>query len=99
MRIFCLFTCIFLFWESVAQASENERYKAIPLGGGASVFIIDTREGHIWTWVNEGRSAAPSGSNNQIRYQGNVSQKKTIEPHAGMHERLPAPTSPKSERY
>ena len=56
-----------------AHASDNERYKAFPMLGGGTVFIIDTKDGHIWTWTNIGGSnLSSSGNNSQILYRGNV---------------------------
>ena len=39
-----------------AHAADNGRYQAIPLDGeaasrgGSRVLIIDSQEGHVWTW-------------------------------------------------
>jgi len=65
--------CVF-FFPCFSNASENERYKAIPIGGGGgNVFILDTREGHIWRWSGAGQAQANSaGINPSISYQGNV---------------------------
>ncbi len=76
-RTICLGICtsglVLLLMESSAFATENERYKAIPIGMGGYVFIIDTREGHIWTWNNVGGGqTSPSGGNPKVVYQGNV---------------------------
>lgn len=61
--------------NSVAFASENERYKAIPMAAGGYVFILDTREGHAWTWSSGGTGgASANGVNPHIVYQGNVRQ-------------------------
>lgn len=41
---------------SAAHAADTMRYQAVPLEGegaargGHRVFIIDTHEGHVWTW-------------------------------------------------
>lgn len=41
---------------TAADAGETGRYQAVPLEsegharGGSRVFIIDTQDGHIWTW-------------------------------------------------
>ena len=32
-----------------SACADVERYRPVPLGGGL-VFILDTREGHAWTW-------------------------------------------------
>ena len=53
--------------------AENERYKAIPMASGGFVFILDTREGHAWTWTNSlPGEASKNGENPRITYQGNV---------------------------
>lgn len=61
------------FWHGSASASENERYKAIPASPGGPILIIDTKEGHLWTWNNNGvEETDAAGVNPRIRYQGNV---------------------------
>ena len=61
------------FWHDSASASENERYKAIPASPGGPILIIDTKEGHLWTWNNNGvEETDAAGVNPRIRYQGNV---------------------------
>lgn len=51
-----------------AHAADNGRYQAIPLDGeaasrgGSRVLIIDSQEGHVWTWSgNELISDSSSG--------------------------------------
>ena len=50
-----------------AYAAEAGRYQAVPLEsegngrGGSRVFIIDTQDGHIWTW--SGNELVGSGGN------------------------------------
>lgn len=61
--------------------ADVERYRPVPLGGGL-VFILDTREGHAWTWQSSipgGVSA--SGETPRITYQGNV--RKNMRPSQG----------------
>ena len=78
---------------AAAQASggsiDDGRYEAFPLagvlgskgGGGGRVFILDTREGHVWIWSENELITAPDGSR---RYgAGFVYQGK-----------LPSPTQP-----
>lgn len=61
------------FWHGSVSASENERYKAIPASPGGPILIIDTKEGHLWTWNNNGvEETDAAGVNPRIRYQGNV---------------------------
>lgn len=73
---FFLISCVIglcLLVSAKSAFAENERYKAFPIIGGGSVFIIDTKEGHIWTWSNTGSSnASSSGKNDNILYQGNI---------------------------
>lgn len=60
-------------------ASENGRYQAEVIQGGATpqVMLLDTRDGHFWTW-----SQTIRGSDQQLRYQGRlrpgVSEGETI---------------------
>lgn len=62
-----------LWGPAVSHASENERYKALPIANGGYVFILDTREGHAWTWTSAGQGqVSPSGVNPHFVYQGNV---------------------------
>ena len=80
--------CTFLV--SAAEASENERYKAIPASPGGPILIIDTKEGHLWTWNNSGvEETDTAGVNPRIRYQGNV-RKNMISP------KKPASVSPQN---
>ena len=68
-----------------AMAGEEGRYRAIVLQeGGASnnsatlapkVFIMDTRDGHMWTWEQNSRITTPRGGltfGNALIYQGRV---------------------------
>lgn len=58
---------------STPSFADVERYLAVPLGGGSSVFILDTREGHVWTWTNAGQGQVGAGGvNPHFTYQGNV---------------------------
>lgn len=64
-----------------AHAADNGRYQAIPLDaeaasrGGSRVLIIDSQEGHVWTWSgNELISDSGSGRRYGAAfiYQGKV---------------------------
>lgn len=64
-----------------AHAADNGRYQAIPLEGeaaargGSRVLIIDSQEGHVWTWSgNELISDSGSGRRYGAAfiYQGKV---------------------------
>ncbi len=68
-----------------AGASEDGRYRAIVLHEGGSsnnsatlapkVFIIDSRDGHMWTWEQNSRITSPKGKmsfGNALIYQGQV---------------------------
>lgn len=86
------------FWAAPVQASDNERYKAIPMASGGYVFIIDTREGHAWTWNSAGQGqASPSGSNPRIVYQGNV--RTNMSPPKKLPAEPSVPSSPQPERF
>jgi hypothetical protein len=88
----CLFCTCGLFLFSTAAAADNERYKAIPLAAGGYVFILDTLEGHAWTWSNAGPGqAGPSGSNPRIVYQGNVRRNMTPPKAANTPPAAPVP--------
>ena len=56
-----------VLFVTVAYAAETGRYQAVPLEsegnarGGNRVLIIDTQEGHVWTW--SGNELVGSGSN------------------------------------
>jgi len=70
-KILALAVMVAALASSNVWASDNERYKAVPLGaGGASIFIIDTREGHMWVWTNQ----ISTKESPNIRYEGNVRQ-------------------------
>ena len=63
-----------LFVLSPQVKADVERYMALPLGGGY-VFILDTREGHAWTWTSSiPGDAKKNGVNPKLTYQGNVRQ-------------------------
>lgn len=55
-----------------SACADVERYRPVPLGGGL-VFILDTREGHAWTWQQSlPGNVSSSGESSRIIYQGNV---------------------------
>jgi len=69
-EIFLIYTCLLgalILLPAGQTSAENERYKAIRMASGGFVFILDTREGHVWMWNN----ALPfkKGKNLQISYQ------------------------------
>ena len=59
-----------LFLPYPSFANDYERYQAVPLGSGG-IFIIDSKDGHVWTWSNRGGHAA-NGKSLSIEYQGSV---------------------------
>ena len=83
------------FWHDPASASENERYKAIPASPGGPILIIDTKEGHLWTWNNNGvEETDAAGVNPRIRYQGNVRKNIFVpKPSLSFPDNCPAPKS------
>lgn len=81
-KYFFLLIVSFVFLDDLSVfASENERYRAFPMATGGYVFILDTREGHIWTWSNTGpEQVSSSGQNPRILYQGNIRKNMTVPP-------------------
>ncbi len=70
---------LLLILAGTALSAENRRYRALPLGG-ESVFILDTRDGHMWLWRGAGDTRVKaSGENPSVLYQGNV-QKNVAPP-------------------
>lgn len=58
--------------QPLPACADVERYRPIPLGGGL-VFILDTREGHAWTWQSSiAGGVSAGGETPRIIYQGNV---------------------------
>lgn len=67
-----------------AEADENRRYQAVVLldaGKSAQsgslhprVFVLDTRDGHMWTWEEKARVGGTKGTRfgTVITYQGRV---------------------------
>lgn len=72
---------VLLVLPPIADAHE-ERYQAVVINEGArggqtgqlrpKVFIIDTQEGHMWTWMENviGSGSAPLGT--VLTYQGQL---------------------------
>jgi hypothetical protein len=54
---------------SALSAQAQPRYQAVVIQEGTAprVFILDTREGHLWTWTENLR-----GADQELRYQGRV---------------------------
>lgn len=63
-----ILSCLFL--PNPSFANDYERYKAVAFGNGG-IFIIDTKEGHTWTWSNRGDYTV-DGHTLSLEYQGNV---------------------------
>ncbi|MCB1876652.1 MAG: hypothetical protein KDH88_11820 [Chromatiales bacterium] len=67
-----------------AWAAEDGRYQALLVGGeaggagasgGGRVFIIDSRDGHFWTWVDSDVVPGQNGRlrvGSVLRYQGRL---------------------------
>ncbi len=81
-----------LLWSGSLLAGEDGRYQAVVLHtAGASsgtgsispkVFILDTRDGHMWTWEQNARVQRKKGGltfGNLLTYQGQLRPGK----HAG----------------
>lgn len=84
-RAFCTCALLLLLGTSGTGVAAEGRYRAIVLHeGGASnnsatlapkVFIIDSRDGHLWTWEQNSRLNSPKGGltfGNALIYQGRV---------------------------
>jgi len=52
-----------------SPASAFERYQAVVIQEGPSprVFLLDTRDGHMWSW-----SETIRGSDQELRYEGKL---------------------------
>lgn len=82
MKILLAWAALFgAAWNMAASAADIGRYQAIPLEGeaaargGSRVLIVDSQQGHIWTW--SGNELMPdSGSGRRYGaafiYQGKV---------------------------
>jgi len=79
-RLF-LITLLFASMANLGVAAEVGRYQAVPMDGdgpgrgSGRVLIIDTQEGHVWTWsgnelLGDGGSGRRYGS--AFVYQGKV---------------------------
>jgi hypothetical protein len=75
-KIISILAIVFLLLVAVPVLAEDGvgRYQALKIGAVADaygVFIIDTKEGHIWVWA-EGK--APDGRfMSKLRYGGKLS--------------------------
>ena len=76
--LLCLLSAVF---SAAVSAADTGRYQAMPLDregparGGSRVLIIDTQEGHVWTWSgNELIAGGGSGRRygSAFIYQGKV---------------------------
>ena len=68
-----------LLWTLIAQnvfAQELGRYQVVALpkveGEPTYALIIDTKEGHIWTWGESNREKGTSKVGRYLIYQGKV---------------------------
>lgn len=79
--VMCLAAILFSSVSVSAGAADTGRYQAVPLDGegpgrgGSRVLILDTQEGHVWTWsgnelIGDGGSGRRYGS--AFIYQGKV---------------------------
>ena len=59
---------------SGAAVADSGRYRAEVIQGGSTpqVFLLDTRDGHFWTWTQTIR-----GSDQELRYEGKLRAGKT----------------------
>jgi len=82
-KILCLLAIVVLLAVAVTAVAEDGvgRYQALKIGTAADaygVFIIDTKEGHIWVWA-EGKTS-DGRLKSKLRYGGklNPSEKSDI---------------------
>lgn len=60
-----------MLFITAIHAAETGRYQAVPLEsegnarGGSRVFIMDTQDGHVWTWSG---NELVAGGGNERRY-------------------------------
>ena len=69
----CIASLLVLFAltiPAVGEANEVGRYQVVPLGTSDAVVVIDTKEGHLWTWT--GNPRVPTEGYVGIIYQGIV---------------------------
>lgn len=54
--------------------ADSGRYRAEVIQGGSTpqVFLLDTRDGHFWTWTQTIR-----GADQELRYEGKLKPGKT----------------------
>ncbi|MEE9395894.1 MAG: hypothetical protein V3V31_02660 [Methylococcales bacterium] len=80
-KLLILLVPALILTSKVAFAEENDRYRAVILqqGGGsenrAKVFIIDSEDGHMWTWEDKTKFTTKNGQigfGTQLIYQGKV---------------------------
>jgi hypothetical protein len=72
----CLLSFLFSAVPSACWAGDgDERYRAYPFGAG--FLILDTREGHLWTWGGTGGNVTKNGENDNLSYQGAVRKNMT----------------------
>jgi len=76
-RIHTLLHCVIcVLGLGIAPAhAQNGRYQAevIQAGSTPQVFLIDTRDGHFWTWTQTIR-----GNDQELRYEGRLRPGKNI---------------------
>lgn len=66
-------SCLLLAMTTAANA-DNGRYQVevIQSGSTPQVFMLDTRDGHFWTWTQTIR-----GADQELRYEGKLRPGKT----------------------
>jgi hypothetical protein len=75
-KIIIILTVLFLLMVAVPTLADDGvgRYQALKIGTAADaygVFIIDTKEGHIWVWA-EGKTS-DGRLKSKLRYGGKLS--------------------------
>jgi hypothetical protein len=74
-KILCILAIVFLLAVAATALAEDGvgRYQALKIGTGADaygVFIIDTKDGHIWVWA-EGETS-DGRLRSRLRYGGKL---------------------------
>ena len=83
MRVF-LILVILLTICSISYAEEVGRYQAVAISKGIdndadSVFIIDTKEGHIWVWGEYKTTGTVRVGGGHLAYRGKVKPPQEID--------------------
>jgi len=75
--LFCSAVCLCCSMAGVLPgiaSADSGRYRAEVIQGGSTpqVFLLDTRDGHFWTWTQTIR-----GADQELRYEGKLKPGKS----------------------